>query len=161
MRRGERQRGRGACRTDGTISRSHSSTRDLAQAQLLPAGLIQKAVELVTDSGQLWRSTTSCARASSVTAPRSRRGRQHFRRWSDAEYPRFRRDLCAPDVAFDPGGTTMPRIPALHMLRSTMNTVSTPAISSFRGSIPHPTHSLCTQDIRPLSYRNNSQYPLS
>jgi hypothetical protein len=30
------------------------------------------------------------------------------------------------------------------MLRSTMKTVSAPAISSFRGSIPHPTHALRT-----------------
>jgi hypothetical protein len=55
--------------------------------------------------------------------------------------PRFRRDPFARDVAFDPGGTTMPRITALHMLRS-------PAISSFRGSIPHPTHQLCTLRVR-------------
>jgi len=53
-------------------------------------------------------------------------------------YPRFRRDPFARDVAFDPGGTTMPRIAALHMLRSTVKTVSAPAISSFRGSIPSP-----------------------
>src|SRR5262249_36980700 len=33
----------------------------------------------------------------------------------------------------------MPRIAALQMLRSTVKTVSAPAISSFRGSIPHPT----------------------
>src|SRR5262245_60684668 len=46
--------------------------------------------------------------------------------WSDAGYPRFRRDPFARDVALDPGGTTMPRIPALHMLRSTMKTVSAP-----------------------------------
>ena len=32
----------------------------------------------------------------------------------------------------------MPRITASHMLRSTVKTVSAPAISSFRGSIPHP-----------------------
>ena len=68
--------------------------------------------------------------------------------WSDAGYPRFQRDPFARDVAFDPGGTTMPRIAALHMLRSTMNTVSAPAISSFRGSIPHPTHRLCTLRVR-------------
>src|SRR5262249_31671438 len=75
-------------------------------------------------------------------------GPEHFRRWSDAGYPRFRRDPFARDVAFDPGGTTMPRIMALHMLRSTMKTVSAPAISSFRGSIPPPTHPLCTLRVR-------------
>jgi hypothetical protein len=41
---------------------------------------------------------------------------------------------------------TPPRITALHMLRSTMNTVSAPAISSFRGS--NPTHRLCTLRVR-------------
>jgi hypothetical protein len=33
----------------------------------------------------------------------------------------------------------MPRMTALHMLRSTITTVSAPASSSFRGSITHPT----------------------
>jgi hypothetical protein len=78
----------------------------------------------------------------------SRCGPVHFRRWSDAGYPRFRRDPCARDVAFDPGGTTTPRIMALHMLRSAVKTVSAPAISSFRGSIPHPTHALHTLRVR-------------
>jgi hypothetical protein len=49
----------------------------------------------------------------------------------------------ARDVLLDPGGTTMPRMTALHMLRSTITTVSAPA-SSFRGSITHPTQPLCT-----------------
>ena len=71
----------------------------------------------------------------------------HSRR-SNPRYPRFRRDLFARDVALDPGGMTMPRITALHMLRSTMNTVSAPASSSFRGSLPHPTHPLCTLRVR-------------
>jgi transposase len=62
--------------------------------------------------------------------------------------PRFRRDPCARDVALDPGGTTMPRITALHILRSTMKTVSAPASSPFRGSLPHPTHPLCTLRVR-------------
>src|SRR5207237_1688928 len=52
--------------------------------------------------------------------------------WSDTRAPRFQRDPCARDVALDPGGTAMPRITALLMLRSTMNTVSAPAIRSFR-----------------------------
>ena len=42
----------------------------------------------------------------------------------------------------------MPRITALHMLRSTMKTVSAPARSSFRGSLPHPTQPLCTLRVR-------------
>src|SRR2546421_328624 len=42
----------------------------------------------------------------------------------------------------------MPRIAALLMLRSTMKTVSAPASRSFRGSLPHPTQSLCTLRVR-------------
>jgi hypothetical protein len=48
--------------------------------------------------------------------------------YNELESPRFRRDPCARDVALDPGGTPMPRITALLMLRSTMKTVSAPAI---------------------------------
>src|SRR5215204_6071029 len=66
----------------------------------------------------------------------------------DTRYPRFRRDPCARDVALDPGGTTMPRMTALLVLRSTMKTVSAPASRSFRGSLPHPTHPLCTLRVR-------------
>ena len=68
--------------------------------------------------------------------------------WSDTRYPRFRRDPCARDVALGRGGTTMPRITALLMLRSTMKTVSAPASRSFRGSLPHPTQQLCTLRVR-------------
>ena len=42
----------------------------------------------------------------------------------------------------------MPRITALHMLRSIMKTISAPASSSFRGSLPHPTQPLCTLPVR-------------
>jgi hypothetical protein len=42
----------------------------------------------------------------------------------------------------------MPRMTALHMLRSTISTVSAPANSSFRGSITHPTQPLCTLRVR-------------
>src|SRR5947209_9113257 len=78
--------------------------------------------------------------------------------WSDTRAPRFRRDPCARDVALDPGGTTMPRIAALLMLRSTMKTVSAPAIISFRGSLPHPTHPLCTLRVR--RHRRLTQHSL-
>src|SRR5207247_6942774 len=78
--------------------------------------------------------------------------------WSDTRAPRFRRDPCARDVALDPGGTTMPRIAALLMLRSTMKTVSAPAIRSFRGSLPHPTHPLCTLRVR--RHRRFTQHSL-
>src|SRR6202048_2675886 len=67
---------------------------------------------------------------------------------SNPRPPSFRCDPFPREVAFDPGGTTMPRIAALHMLRSTMKTVCAPASSSFRGSITHPTHPLCTLRVR-------------
>src|SRR5437899_7398074 len=76
----------------------------------------------------------------------------------DTRYPKFRRDPCARDVALDPGGTTMPRITALHMLRSTMKTVSAPASSSFRGSLPHPMHPPCTLRVR--RHRRLTQHSL-
>jgi len=82
---------------------------------------------------------------------------EHWRR-PDTRYPRFRRDPFARDVALDPGGTTMPRMTALHMLRSTMKTVSAPAISSFRGSLPHPTQQLCTLRVR--RHRRLTQHSL-
>jgi len=52
---------------------------------------------------------------------------------------------CGPRPRRD---ETMPRIAASLMLRSTMKTVSAPAASSFRGSLPHPTHPLCTLRVR-------------
>src|ERR1700736_3226370 len=52
----------------------------------------------------------------------------------------------------------MPRITALHMLRSTMKTVSAPASSSFRGSLPHPTQPLCTLPVR--RHRRLTQHSL-
>src|ERR1700726_732053 len=57
-----------------------------------------------------------------------------------------------------PGGTTMPRMTALHMLRSTIETVSAPASSSFRGSLPHPTQPLCTLRVR--RHRRLTQHSL-
>src|SRR4249919_1667435 len=73
-------------------------------------------------------------------------------------YPSFRRDPFARDVLLDPGGTAMPRMTALHMLRSTIRTVSAPANSSFRGSITHPTQPLCTLRVR--RYRRLTQHSL-
>jgi hypothetical protein len=52
----------------------------------------------------------------------------------------------------------MPRITALHMLRSTITTVSAPASSSFRGSITHPTQLLCTLCVR--RHRRLTQHSL-
>ena len=42
----------------------------------------------------------------------------------------------------------MPRITALHMLRSIISTISAPEVSSFRGSLPHPTQPLCMLRVR-------------
>src|SRR5437879_11488435 len=52
----------------------------------------------------------------------------------------------------------MPRITALLMLRSTISTASAPAISPFRGSITHPTQSLCM--LRGRSHRRLTQHSL-
>src|SRR4249919_2640167 len=103
------------------------------------------------------------ARASSATAPRlpdaDRRTRERtLNRRPDVGYPRFRRNPFARDVLLDPDGMTVPRITALHMLRSTMTTVSAPANSSFRGSITHPTQPLCTLRVR--RYRRLTQHSL-
>ena len=70
----------------------------------------------------------------------------------------FRRNPFARDVLLDPDGMTVPRITALHMLRSTITTVSAPANSSFRGSITHPTQPLCTLRVR--RYRRLTQHSL-
>ena len=68
--------------------------------------------------------------------------------WQETAALRDFNPPMARDVALDPGGTTMPRIAALHMLRSTIATVSAPTVSSFRGSITHPTQPLCTLRVR-------------
>src|ERR1700730_2439577 len=111
----------------------------------------------------LWPRPTSHARASSATPPRlpdaDRRTRERtLNRRPDVGYPRFRRNPFARDVLLDPGGTAMPRMTALHMLRSTISTVSAPANSSFRGSITHPTQPLCTLRVR--RYRRLTQHSL-
>src|SRR4249920_2406747 len=111
----------------------------------------------------LWPRPTSHARASSATAPRlpdaDRRTRERtLNRRPVTRYPSFRRDPFARDVLLDPGGTAMPRMTALHMLRSTISTVSAPASSSFRGSITHPTQPLCTLRVR--RHRRLTQHSL-
>jgi hypothetical protein len=68
-----------------------------------------------------------------------------------ARSPRFRRGPFVRDVVFDPGRTTMPRVAASLVLRSTLHTVSAPAKNPFRGSFSHPTRSLCT--LRSGRYR--------
>ena len=108
----------------------------------------------------LWRSPISRARASSATAPHlpDADHPSHSKLTARQGYPRFRRNPFARDVLLDPGGTAMPRITALHMLRSTIRTVSAPANSSFRGSITHPTQPLCTLRVR--RYRRLTQHSL-
>src|SRR6202011_2620012 len=124
----------------------------------------QRIAPLCSPASQLlWRSPTSHTRASSATAPRlpdaDRRTRERtLNRRPDVGYPRFRRNPFARDVLLDPGGMTVPRITALHMLRSTITTVSAPANSSFHGSITHPTQPLCTLRVR--RYRRLTQHSL-
>src|SRR6202049_3551747 len=72
--------------------------------------------------------------------------------------PRFQRDPSVRDVASDPGRATVPRITAPHMLLSAVATASAPAISRFRGSIPHPKRSLCTLRRGRHLPRRNTRY---
>src|ERR1700730_15715147 len=124
----------------------------------------QQIAPLCSSASQLlWQSPTSRARASSATTPRlpdaDRRTRERtLNRRPDVGYPRFPRNPFARDVLLDPGGTAMPRMTALHMLRSTIRTVSAPANSLFRGSITHPTQPLCTLRVR--RYRRLTQHSL-
>ena len=72
----------------------------------------------------------------SATAPRlpdaDRRTRERtLNRRPDVGYPRFRRNPFARDVLLDPGGMTVPRITALHMLRSTMKQSPLPRVHHF------------------------------
>src|SRR6516225_1260008 len=57
-----------------------------------------------------------------------------------------------------PAGGQCLAITALHMLHSTMKTVSAPASSSFRGSLPHPMQSLCTLRNHCRQWPRNTRY---
>ena len=73
----------------------------------------------------------------------------------DPRSPKFRRVLFVRDGALDHGGASAPRITALTILPSAVSTASASAASIFRGSISHPTQSLCTlRDGRHLPPRN-------
>src|SRR5215831_16771513 len=97
-------------------------------------------------------------RASSAMAPRLPDADQSGPAWPNAGPPKFRRDPFARDGLFDPGRSAVPRIAALLILRSTIETVSAPAICPFRGSITHPTQPLCT--LRGRRYRQLTQHSL-
>ena len=58
--------------------------------------------------------------------------------WSGVRSPRFRRDPFVRDVALDPGRATTPRVTAPHMLPSTDNNGSAPAIFSISWLNPTP-----------------------
>src|SRR6516162_796001 len=112
----------------------------------------QRYAPLCSSASQLlWQSSTSRARTSSATVPRL----------PDADRPSHATLTASDEISqlptrsflrvmwpSTPAGRTVPRITASHMLRSTMKTVSAPASSSFRGSLPHPTQSLCTLRVR-------------
>ena len=72
--------------------------------------------------------------------------------------PRFRRVPFVRDGIFDHGRATAPRIPGPHMLPSTFPTGSASAIFGFRGSITHPTRSLCTLRDRRRRRPRNTRY---
>ena len=86
------------------------------------------------------------------------RTRAEHCRWPSVGSPSFRCVPFARDVLLDPGRTTVPRITALLVLRSTISTVSAPATCLFRGSITNPTQLLCT--LRGRRYRRLTQHLL-
>src|SRR2546421_8110 len=59
-------------------------------------------------------------------------------RWPNVGSPSFRYDLCERDLAFDPGGTTVPRKAAQPILRSTVETVSAPSEKDISWLNPRP-----------------------
>jgi hypothetical protein len=77
---------------------------------------------------------------------------------SNVRSPRFRRDPFVRDVVFDHGRASAPRIAGPHMLPSTLLTVSASAEFWFRGSIAHPTRSLCTLRSRRRRRPRNTRY---
>src|SRR6516165_8055437 len=116
-----------------------SALRSTGSAAVPPPRIAPQGAPRCSPASQLlWRGPTSHARASSATAPHlpdaDQVGTWPVVRRGISQVPT--RSVCA-DVALDLGGTTMPRTAALHMLHSTMKTVSAPASSSFRGSPLH------------------------
>ena len=76
-----------------------------------------------------------------------------------AGLPGFQRNPYLRDVALRPRQSGYAsHLTAQHVLPSTAVTVSASAISRLRGSIPHPTGSLCT--LRPRRYRSHPQHSL-
>jgi hypothetical protein len=72
--------------------------------------------------------------------------------------PRFRRDPFIRDVASDPGGATVPRVTAPHMLPSAVATASAPATS--RISWLNPTPQMITVYASPWSSPSPTQHSL-
>src|SRR5215211_1585030 len=64
--------------------------------------------------------------------------------------PRFRCDPFARDVAFDPGRASAPRIAAPHILPSSEQRLSAPAISDLSWLNPTP-HAIAVYASQPLS----------
>jgi hypothetical protein len=103
---------------------------------------------------------TPQARASSASpAPASRRDPGPPERLRvGMRSPRFRRDPFVRDGVFDHGRAAAPRMTVLLMLPSAVSTASAPATGIFRGSIAHPTRSLCTLRHGRRLPRRNTRY---
>ena len=76
----------------------------------------------------------------------------------DMRSPRFRRVPFVRHGVSDLGGAPAPRMAAPDMLPSTLLTVSASAASPFRGSIAHPSQSLCTLRRGRHLPRRNTRY---
>ena len=88
----------------------------------------------------------------------SRRGPQHDCSGRTRDLPSSDAILLRVMCSSTPAGRAVPRVTFLPVLRSTIETVSAPAISPFRGSITHPTQPLCT--LRGRRYRRLMQHSL-
>ena len=83
----------------------------------------------------------------------------------DARYPRFRRVLFVRDRVFDHDGATLPRIPAMHVLPSTLFTASASAcfFLSRLNNLPHTIVVYASQWSSPSTTQHSlpsGRYPL-
>src|SRR5436189_915586 len=101
--------------------------------------------------GTLYRPFFSPPCIAGVGSSPSRHGPlRHMANGSEMRSPRFRCDPFARDVALDPGSATAPRIAVPHLLPSSDEILSAPAISDLSWLNPTP-HAIAVYASQPLS----------
>ncbi len=111
-----------------------------------------------TASAVLWADPTSdgvAARGFGFPSPRAPAGDQPT---DTIGPPRFRHDPFLRDVISDPGRALVSRMAMPDMLPSTILKASASAMSSFRGSMAHPTGLLCTLQTPRRRDARNTHY---